>query len=194
VKQKVIYDNRFWSGLFYAVSWCFLKLSGWKVVGEIPAQKKLVIIGAPHTSNWDFPVLMALVGFKRLRVSYLGKHSLFKNPQGRFFYYLGGIPVNRKSPDAKDIVEQVVGEFNERDHVWLGVAPEGTRTKVDKWKTGFYRIAAAAGVPIAPVFIDGKNKKMGFGPVMQLSEDMQDDIAKLQAFYAPIKGIKPQNQ
>jgi 1-acyl-sn-glycerol-3-phosphate acyltransferase len=194
VAQRVIYDNRFWSGVLYWISWVFLKCSGWKIKGELPAERKLVLIGAPHTSNWDFPVLMSLVGIKRIHVTYLGKHTLFKGPLGKFFYYLGGIPVDRHSPEAKDIIDQVVEEFAKRDDIWLGIAPEGTRTKVDKWKTGFYRIAKAAGVPVTMVFIDGKTKTMGFGETINLTEDMDADIALMQEFYKQFQGINPSNQ
>lgn len=192
--RKVIYDNRFWSGVLYCISWFFLKISGWKVVGELPENRKLVLVGAPHTSNWDFVVLMCMVGYKRMRVSFLGKHTLFEGPFSWFFYYVGGVPVDRKSKDAGDIVEQVVDEFETREHIWLGVSPEGTRKKVDKWKTGFHRIASAAQVPVFPIFIDGGNKTVGYGDLMDLSEDVDSDIARLKAFYAQFRGIRPENQ
>lgn len=192
--RKVIYDNSFWSGVLYCLSWFFLKLSGWKVVGELPTDRKLVLVGAPHTSNWDFVVLMSMVGFKRMRVAFLGKHTLFQGLFSWFFYYLGGIPVDRKSKDASDVVEQVVEEFDKRDDIWLGVSPEGTRKKVGKWKTGFYRIAKAAQVPVFPIFIDGKNKTVGYGDLINLSGDMDADIARLKTFYAQFQGIKPENQ
>jgi len=189
----LIYDNRFWKPILKGVSWAFLKLWGWKVVGDVPQQKKLVIIGAPHTSNWDFPVFLSMAGYLGLRVNYLGKHSLFEGAFGWFFSYLGGIPVVREGPEAKDIVSQVVEQFDRRDQIWLGIAPEGTRKKVEKWKTGFYRIARGAKRPIATVYLDQKTKTVGFGPVFELTGDMDKDIAKLMVFYADKKGIKNEN-
>lgn len=189
----LIYDNRFWRPILKGISWAFLKLWGWKVVGIPPKQKKLVIIGAPHTSNWDFPIFLSLAGYKGIRVNYLGKHSLFEGPFSKFFYYLGGIPVDRASPDAKDVVSQVIAEFDAREQIWLGIAPEGTRKKVEKWKTGFYRIAKAANMPIATVYLDKKSKTVGFGPIFEVSDDMAADFDKIQQFYADKTGVKPDN-
>lgn len=190
---NLIYDNRFWRPILKGVSWLFLKLWGWKVVGEVPQTKKLVIIGAPHTSNWDFPIFLSMVGYLGLRVNYLGKHTLFKGPFAWFFYYLGGIPVDRSSAEARDIVSQVVEEFSKREQIWLGISPEGTRKKVEKWKTGFYRIAQDAGMPIATAFLDKKTKQVGFGPIFQVSGDMEADLKAMRAFFAKKTGVRAEN-
>ncbi|NVJ98303.1 MAG: lysophospholipid acyltransferase family protein [Alphaproteobacteria bacterium] len=154
----------------------------------------MVVIAAPHTSNWDFPVFMAAVGYLRLNVSFLGKHSLFSGPIGWLFYWLGGIPVDRDANTAKDIVGQAVAAFDERDELVLGIAPEGTRSKVTKWKTGFYRIALGAGVPILTAYVDSRTKEIGFGEPFEPTGDMEADIAALQAFYTDKQGINPTNQ
>ena len=152
-----------------------------------------VAIAAPHTSNWDFPIFMAAVGRLQLNVSFLGKHSLFEGTFGWFFYWLGGIPVNRESAAASTIVDQVVNAFSESERLILGIAPEGTRAQVNKWKTGFYRIALGAGVPIVPCYLDSVSKTIGFGDVFSPSGDMQADLLVLQAFYADKRGVNPDN-
>jgi len=193
MSRSLIYDNRFWRAILKAIAGIFLKLGGWKVVGDVPTQKKLVLLGAPHTSNWDFPIFLSVVGWRSLRVNYLGKHALFEGPFGWFFYYLGGVPVDRAGPGAGDIVENVVAQIKERDQIWLGLAPEGTRTKVNKWKTGFHRIAVAAEVPVALVYLDAKSKTVGFGPVLDMTGDVDLDMAKIQTFYADKTGVNPEN-
>ena len=172
----------------------FIRLWGWRVVGEVPDAKKIVFVAAPHTSNWDFPIFMSIVCHFGLRVRFLGKHTLFKGPLGRFFYYLGGIPVDRAGEDAADIVGQAVDIFNQHDEIILGIAPEGTRTKVRKWKSGFYRIAAAAGVPIGLAFLDSQNKTVGIHGLFHPTGDMKADMAAIQGFFATKQGIKPDNQ
>jgi len=193
MSDRLIYDNRFWRIILKGVATTFLKIAGWKVVGHVPQQKKLVILGAPHTSNWDFPIFLSAAAYLGLRVNYLGKHSLFEGPFAWFFRYLGGIPVDRKGPAAKDIVEQVVAQIKIRDQIWLGIAPEGTRTKVEKWKTGFHRIASAAGVPVAIIYLDAKTKTVGFGPTFDLTDDLDADMAMIQDFYASKTGVNPEN-
>lgn len=171
-----------------------MRLGGWKVVGEVPNIPKFVAIAAPHTSNWDFPIFMSVVGVLRLRVRFLGKHTLFKGPIGWLFYWLGGIPVEREGNDVADVVKRAAEAFASRDELILGLAPEGTRSKVSKWKSGFYRIAVAADVPIVLAFVDSKKREVGIGPVFMPTGDMAADMAKIQAFYAEKAGLKPRNQ
>lgn len=192
--RTVIYQNRFFSGLLHFVGKAFLRLAGWRVIGEFPTNDKVVAIAAPHTSNWDFPVFMAAVGFMRLDISFLGKHTLFNGPLGWLFYWLGGIPVDRDCSAAGDIVDQAVDAFKSRDRLILGIAPEGTRSKVNKWKTGFYRIAVAAKTPILPAYLNAQTKEIGFGDLFYPTGDIELDIKALQAFYADKPGINPANQ
>lgn len=189
----IIYNNRFFSGLLYALGKGFLGISGWKLVNTPPNISKYVVIAAPHTSNWDFPIFMSVVGLLRMKISFLGKHSLFEGYFGRLFFWLGGIPVDRGTEAASEIVDQVIKAFFENDHMILGIAPEGTRTRVKKWKTGFYRIALGAGVPIVPSYLDGTSKTVGFGPTFLPTGDMEADLLELQKFYADKKAINPAN-
>jgi 1-acyl-sn-glycerol-3-phosphate acyltransferase len=193
VARVLIYDSWFWRPILKTLSWVFLTLFGWRIVGKVPTQKKLVVLGAPHTSNWDFPIFLSVVGYLGLRVNYLGKHTLFTGPFAWIFYGLGGIPVNRSGPDAKDVVAQVVEEIHKREQIWLGLAPEGTRTKVEKWKTGFHRIAVEAGLPIATMYIDKKTQTVGFGPIFNPTGDLKTDLAAIQKFYSTKTAVKPEN-
>lgn len=192
--SRLIYDSRFFSWLLETLGRGILRLGRWKIVGEIPPIPKFVAVAAPHTSNWDFPVFMAVVGVLRVRVRFLGKHSLFKGPFGWLFYWLGGIPVERETGNAADIVDKACEAFRSRDNLILGLAPEGTRSKVDRWKTGFYRIALEAGVPIVLVFLDAKTRELGIGPTFHPTGDRDADMAQIRAFYADKQGINPKNQ
>lgn len=190
---RVIHDNRFFAGLLNIFGRIFLKISGWKVVNKPPEISRYVAIAAPHTSNWDFPVFLAAVGYLRINVSFLGKHTLFEGMFAWLFYWLGGIPVKRESGAASAVVDQVVEIFEQSEHLILGIAPEGTRSKVDKWKTGFYRIALDAGVPIVPAYVDSTDKTIGFGETFFPGGDMEADMLALRQFYANKRGICPQN-
>lgn len=168
------------------------KLMGWKVTGAFPNNlKKYNIAVAPHTSNWDFPVgVMArsILGLQRAR--FLGKHSLFKPPFGWFFRWLGGYPVDRSN--KHDMVQQVVDIFNSHEEFILALAPEGTRKKVDKLRTGFYYIALGAKVPIIPCGFDFAIKRIVIGDALMPSGEIDKDIHQLIGFYSKIKGKNPE--
>lgn len=164
---------------------------GWSLSGSMPDFKKYVIAIAPHTSGWDF--IIGVLARSALRIEharYLGKSQLFKPPFGWIFRWLGGTPVDRSS--SHDVVDQVVKIFNEHDRFVLALAPEGTRKKVEKLKTGFYYIAKKANVPIVPVGFDFSLKKIIVGEPLIPSEDFDSDMKKLLTFYATIKGKIPE--
>ena len=161
-----------------------LRALGWRIGPGIPDLAKAVITAAPHSSNWDFFVGIALVFALRLDVRFIGKVEIFRGPLGPLMRWLGGLPVNRKHPVG--LVEQTVAMFAERETLLLAVAPEGTRRPVDRWKSGFYRIAVAAGVPIVPGYFDNRRRVVGFGAPFHPTGDAEADIAALRAFYAPI--------
>ncbi len=160
-----------------------LGLRGWKVTGELPNNPKQIILGAPHTSNWDWAVGIVIVFALGVKLHWLGKHTLFRWPYRYFFKPLGGIPVDRDAPQG--IIGQACETFAERTHFQLVIAPEGTRAKVKRFKTGFYRIAQQANVPIALAVMDLPNKTFGFIDCPELSGDMETDIARIEAAYAP---------
>ncbi|MFN8341169.1 MAG: lysophospholipid acyltransferase family protein [Cyclobacteriaceae bacterium] len=173
----------FYQFLFY--------ITGWKIEGEFPRHvKKYIVAVAPHTSNWDFVVGLAARSILRMqRAKYLGKSQLFKPPFGWFFRMLGGHPVDRSS--RHDMVDQVVNVFNTHDEFILAMAPEGTRKKVEKLKTGFYYIALGAGVPIIPAGFDYKRRRIIIAQPFSVTGDFQKDMAQLLAFYKTITGKNP---
>lgn len=160
-----------------------LRLFGWRIVGPaLPNVSKAVIIGAPHTSNWDFiGGVGAMVGIG-LDIGWLGKHTLFRRPFGWFMRLLGGIPVNRE--DARGVVEETAETFGRHDKLWLALAPEGTR-KGGNWKSGFYRIAKTAGIPILLIAIDANLHRLEIGPLLYPTGDETEDWRRITAFYEP---------
>jgi len=168
------------------------KLIGWSVEGSFSLDlKKYIIAIAPHTSNWDFVIgLMARSITKIQRAHFLGKSQLFKPPYGWFFRWLGGYPVDRGS--SHDMVHQVVDIFNKHDEFILAIAPEGTRKKVSKLKTGFYYIALQAHVPIVPCGFDYQRKKIVVGKPFYPSTNADADMEFLRKFYTQIRGRNPE--
>ncbi|WP_369978423.1 lysophospholipid acyltransferase family protein [Xanthomonas bundabergensis] len=163
-----------------------LRLTGWRVVGEFPDVPKLVMIVAPHSSNWDgflgFAVKFA-VGFE---VRVLGKTQLFWWPLGPLLRKLGGIPLDRKSP--RGVVEQAVALIREAPRMWYVITPEGTRKRVEKWKVGFWKIAHGAEIPIFPVYFDYPSRTVGLGPLFHTGADMHADVAAIRTWYRPWRG------
>ena len=164
------------------------KLIGWSVEGSFSSEiKKYIVAIAPHTSNWDFVIgVMArsITGIRKAR--FLGKSQLFAPPFGWFFRWLGGYPVDRNS--SHDVVNQVVSIFDAHEEFILAIAPEGTRKKVSKLKTGFYYIALQAHVPIIPVGFDYEKKKVIIGEPFYPTGDMEVEMNFLWRFYSGIKG------
>ncbi|GHF26595.1 acyltransferase [Kordiimonas sediminis] len=194
MSKSLIYNSPFWVTFLHYTARLYLKLAGWKVVGEVPSAKKFVAIAAPHTSNWDFPAFFSIVGHFRLSVRFLAKDTLFKGAGGWLFPWLGGIPVMRGSRSASDLVTTAVASFADADEMILAIAPEGTRSSVTKWKTGFYRIAVAADVPILLAYLDSSTREIGLSHLFYPTGDMEADMAEIQAFYAGKRGIQPRNQ
>jgi 1-acyl-sn-glycerol-3-phosphate acyltransferase len=160
----------------------FLWSNGWETVGTKAADEKLVLIAAPHTSNWDLVQLLAVKSILGVEISWIGKHTVFWWPLGPILRALGGVPVRRDHPEG--IVEQIVRAFDQAEALCLVIAPEGTRSYTPYWKSGFYRIAKAAGVPIQLSFVDSARRQAGFGPTLTPSDDLRADMDKIRAFYA----------
>ena len=157
-----------------------LALMGWRIVGEIPDVPKAILIGAPHTTNWDLPLAIAMRFATGLDYSWMMKAEAFREPFGTLWRKLGGIAIDRKA--AKDKAGQVVDWFNTSDRAFLGITPEGTRSKVDTWKTGYLRIAKAADVPVVVVGVDGKNRELVFDRIFPLSGDMDADNTAIRDY------------
>lgn len=159
-----------------------LRLGGWRMVGAFPDVPRAVLIGAPHSSNWDgiwgFAAVLAL----GIDIKVLGKDTLFRVPVlGTVLRRLGVIPVDRSRPQG--IVEQAIAMLHGAERMWFGIAPEGTRKPVERWKSGFWKIARGAGVPVVPAYFHYGDKTIGIGPVLPLSEDMQGDLERIRAWY-----------
>lgn len=163
-----------------------LRIGGWRVVGVLPDLPKVVVIVAPHTSNWDFVVGVATLLALDIKISFLGKHSLFSGLFGKFMRAIGGIPVDRAQPHG--IVGETVAAIQNAEKIVFALSPEGTRKLNHGFKTGFLHIAHGAKVPICLAYFDFENKHVGFGPVMIASGDVTADMAKVLAFYRPIRG------
>ncbi len=169
-----------------------LNLFGWNLIAELPPVHKYLLIGAHHTSNWDLPIVLLMMAGLGLRLRWVGKDSLFKGPQGYLMRWLGGIPVERGA--RKNFVEQIVDLYNEHKDVVIIMAPEGTRSAVDHWKTGFYHIASKAQVPVAMGFLDYSSKSCGIGGYFYPTGNMDADINILRDFYATKFGKFPAKQ
>ena len=155
---------------------------GWSLAGTAPQSRKCVILGAPHTSNWDFVFFLGAVSTIGVRPSFLGKLSLFRAPLTRFMYDMGGIPIDRRAKD-QNYVDQVVDAFAKTDELALVIAPEGTRGAITAWRSGFYHIALRAGVPMVPAWVDNATMKGGIGPEIMPTGDYAADLRKIALFY-----------
>lgn len=163
-----------------------LRLAGWRLAGTLPDVAKLVLIAAPHSSWWDGVWgLLVKVGIGA-DVHFMAKQELFRWPLDGLLRRLGGMPIDRGA--AKGVVEQMIDQFQRRDGLWLGIAPEGTRKPVTRWKSGFWHIAHEAGVPVFPVAFHYPEKIIQFGPLFDTTADMAADLARLRAYYAPFQG------
>jgi len=163
-----------------------LRLAGWHFEGTLPDLPKLVLIAAPHSSWWDGVWGLLLRSALGANVSFMAKRELFAGPLGWILRRLGGIPIERSG--AHGVVEQMAARFADREGLWLGITPEGTRKRVAKWKSGFWHIARAARVPILPVYFDYPTKTVGIGPLFLPTSDSVVDIARLRVFYALWRG------
>jgi 1-acyl-sn-glycerol-3-phosphate acyltransferase len=174
------------NGLTRALGHAMLRSMGWRVEGEFPNLPKFVVAVAPHTSNWDFVVGIAVMFALDLRIGYLGKHTLFRWPLGGFMRWTGGIPVDRSSPHG--VVGESVAAFTRMDRRILAIAPEGTRRRVGQFKSGFLQIARGARVPVVLATLDWGAKVVRLGPAFDPGEDVEADRRRTEAFFASVRG------
>ena len=175
--------------IVYGALLAWFRLSGWRADGALPDERKFVIVGASHTSNFDFIVFLGTVHALGRRVRFIGKDSLFRGPIGGFMRALGGVPVDRSAP--QDLVSQIVDQFSAHDDFALVVAAEGTRSATTKWRTGFYQIALNARVPIVCAGPDYPSKRGVIGPVIWPSGDYDADMAPAFAFFRSLTPRHP---
>lgn len=163
-----------------------LRFCGWKLVGQFPDIPKLVFVAAPHSSWWDGVWGLMFKAAVGLDASFMAKKELFRGPLGWLLRRMGGIPIERSA--AHGVVEQMVERFDASERLWLGIAAEGTRKTVTKWKSGFWQIAREAGVPVMTLYFHYPEKTIGIGPVFELTDDREADIARIREFYRPWRG------
>jgi 1-acyl-sn-glycerol-3-phosphate acyltransferase len=166
-------------------------LAGWKLELDKPVRPPFVFIGAPHTSNWDFLLLISAVLILRLDARWMGKHTLFRFPFGGLMRWLGGIPVNRSSP--QNLVPEVASLLRSNPDLIICIPPEGTRRKVEKWKTGFWHIARQAGVPIMMTALDAEHHRLRLLGEFRPGDNMDKEIRQIQEHYRGITGIRAAN-
>jgi 1-acyl-sn-glycerol-3-phosphate acyltransferase len=188
--QRTLFNTPVLKYFLRGLSLLLLKILGWKAVGQLPAESKFVLIFAWHTSNWDvfYGVLVAFA--LKLEMIFLAKKELFRHPFKPLVKYLGGIPIERK--ESNHIVDQMIRVFDENEKFILAISPEGTRRKVQYWKSGFYHIAQGAHVPVLLTFLDYEQKKGGAGPLMYLTGNIDRDMEAIRNFYATVKGKYPE--
>ena len=178
--------------MWQRIAWLILKIGGWTPVGELPTADKAVFIAAPHTTNWDGFWLMVYRVALDIDIHFLAKHTLFWWPLGPILRLLGAMPIDRAV--SASTVQQVVDAFAENERFWFALSPEGTRKWQPYWKTGFYRIAKTANVPIVLGFIDYRKKRMGIGMTLPDNQTLEQDLQTIREFYAPLTGRLPERQ
>lgn len=174
------------------ISRLILRLIGWKLDDRVPEIQRYVMIGYPHTSNWDFVLGMLAKWAMQLPLNWVAKHSIFWGPLKPMFIAMGGVPLNREK--SSGFIQKNIQLFAEREQFVLGIMPEGTRSKTHRWKTGFYHIAHGANVPIVMAYLDYKNKVLGLGDVLIPSGDIHADFEIIKAFYQGKTGYRPEYQ
>lgn len=186
---RTIFETPVIAPLLRGTSRGLLRLLGWRVLGELsPRAARSVVVAAPHTSNWDFPMMMLAAFALGMHVRWLGKAALFRAPFGSLMRWLGGIAVRRER--ANDLVRASVLALQQASGPlqWV-VAPEGTRRRATDWKTGFHHIARGAGLPIQLSYLDWGERRCGLGPLVEPGEDVEADVARIRDFYAPFRGL-----
>lgn len=177
-------------GLMQAFGRWVLRLGGWKIAGGFPDLPRLVIIVAPHSSGWDAVWGLAAKLALGVDVMFMAKAELFRGPLGwlvgGLLRRLGGFGVDRRN--AQGAVEQAAARIRDAERAWLVLAPEGTRKRVEHWKSGFWRIARAAEVPVMAAYFHYPQREIGLGPVFELSDDLDADMARIRAWYRPWQG------
>jgi 1-acyl-sn-glycerol-3-phosphate acyltransferase len=166
----------------------FMTLSGWTVTGGLPPDKKFVLIGAPHTSNWDFPFGLIATYIFRLKVRWLGKDALFSGPMGAIMRALGGIAIDREHPHG--IVGQMVNALEQADQLVIMIAPSGTRKKISHWRSGFYHIALQANVPIVCGSLNYKRKEANIGLFFVPTGNVRQDMDRIRDYYKDLHANK----
>lgn len=170
------------------IGWWYMRITGWTILGRAPEVPKFVAIGWPHTTNWDYVMFLGVTKTFRVPAKAIGKHTLVTGPFG-FLFRRSVIPVRRDT--GQGLVDQMVEAFGAADELGVVISPEGTRRRTSHWRTGFYRIAFAAGVPVVPTYLDWEHKIAHIGEPMTLTGDVGADMDRIRDFMAPGRGKHP---
>jgi len=184
--QYTLFNTPVISPFLRIVALLLTKVTGWKTDGELPPLEKFVLVVAPHTSNWDLFYGIIIAFAYRLDVYYMAKHQLFKFPFAHLMRWLGGLRIDRSH--AGNTVDQTIRRFNENEKLVIAIPPEGTRSKGEGWKSGFYHIAHGARVPIVLAFIDYARKAAGVSQVLHTTGDIAADMDIIRETYANVTG------
>ncbi|MFD2166292.1 1-acyl-sn-glycerol-3-phosphate acyltransferase [Thalassotalea euphylliae] len=187
VPEEMATENR---PILAKIGTYILEVMGWKITGELPAHPKVVFAVAPHTSNWDFIIALCAMLHLQLKVSFMGKASIFIFPVRGLLLKLGGIPIDRSCPHG--VVEQMAKEFERKEKLALGLAPEGTRSKTKEWKKGFLYIAKKANVPVVPVSFHFDKKELKFHKAMNISGDIDEELVRVKSYFDTACAKNPQ--
>ncbi|BBB27500.1 lysophospholipid acyltransferase family protein [Amphritea japonica] len=183
--HSTIFDSPFLKPALRRLCRKFLQAKGWQLdFSAIEGVDKGVLIGAPHTSNWDLPYALMLGFSQDMPIYWMGKVQIFKFPFRSLMMWLGGIPIDRSK--SLNVVTQAASQFNNAEQLYLVIAPEGTRSQVDEWKTGFYHIAHQANVPILPAYIDWKTRQAGIYRSFSTTGNAEKDIAEIKSLYGDL--------
>ena len=174
------------------ISRAFFSLSRWTLETQPAPERPTVLIGAPHTSNWDFVLMLGISWGLGMDVRWLGKDSLFKGWRGPIMRSLGGIGVDRSAPSQ--VVGELVSQMQSEGPIGLVVTPDGTRSGHTHWKSGFYRIAREAEMPVTLGYVDRTTMTTGLGPTIDLTGDVAHDMERIRAFYADKAGYRPERR
>ncbi|MBX3166023.1 MAG: lysophospholipid acyltransferase family protein [Candidatus Eremiobacteraeota bacterium] len=177
------------ASFIYRLALVCMRALGWKFKGQKPSEKKFVLLGAPHTSNWDFFITLALIGHFDLPLRYMVKDQVFKGPWAGLLKSLGAIPIDRSR--RVNVVDSTIEAIRKNDEIVIGILPEGTRKRTEYWKSGFYHIAFGAGVPVVLAKVDGPSKTLTLGPSLRLTGDIEADMAKIADYYKDAVAIFP---
>jgi 1-acyl-sn-glycerol-3-phosphate acyltransferase len=165
-----------------------LRAVRWRTVGEVP--RRGILVGAPHTSNWDWVLTLLLAWDSGVRIRLLVKHSLFRGPLGPLLRATGAVELDRANPGAT--IRELLADAETDESFLLGIAAEGTRGRSEYWKSGFHRIARQTGIPVTLAFLDAPSRTVGWGPTFPATEDVRADMDRVRAFYADKRGFKPE--
>jgi 1-acyl-sn-glycerol-3-phosphate acyltransferase len=187
--HKTMFDTFIVKDILWLISRLFLFITGWKVSGSLPKEKAFVMIAAPHTSNWDLPYMLTVSFALKAKPYWMGKEQIFKFPFKGLMMWMGGIPVDRSQ--SNNMVEHTAHLIRNSKELIVTVPPEGTRSKVKYWKTGFYHIARLANAPIVLGFLDYQKKIGGVGPIIYPTGDIEKDMLEIKSFYKTISGKRP---